>query len=295
MHRPALPHALLLLALPVVCPLGLVHADGQIHKDATSLRASLPNGVELSFALRDGHLLGLQSARVGGLDLKHPDTLVRPFIFTEWTEPPRVVEYLKFDNARFHDGSFHIEISLHASTGHDALRQWLVYRPSEQAALELWPTDQTSVRDLGQAAINTIQQTIAQHSATLELNARIDELRQKLRSAKADQRSELNQQLRELQQKATSLPGELRTSLAAADPDFATLLARQAAYEKLLAQLAVTHSRPHLDYYSFHHIRLPAEIATTAYQTARLAHAGDAAPVGKLTWVFTPVEVNIAG
>jgi hypothetical protein len=47
--------------------------------------------------------------------------------------------------------------------------------------------------------------------------------------------------------------------------------------------------RPHLDYYRFAHVRLPAEICgtNTPIATGRVA--------GKLTWVIEPVTLNVAG
>lgn len=283
-------------------PSGEINGTSLVKRDANALRVKLAGGTALTFALRGNRFLGLQTARVGDLDLTHDQTLLRPIIADDaWEQDrPWVVHRMTLRDVSVRDGVVSLKLALHASRAEQALKGVYLWAGDTGKALgpAITPELRKAQRLAGEARelLDAAAENLAQ---VKQARGDIRKAEQQLAERKKAGRrglGPLQNRIRRLKAKLPSLRESLYPRLAKADTDLQTALRQIETFHDLRNQRALEVGRIHRDYFGSAMFRLPSEVNRPG-PVGTLARAGgdDTFPAGELTWTFTPVKINVAG
>lgn len=280
-----------------------VDAATQIKQTVETLEITFENGTQLNFQLSEGDLLGLRSAKAEGLVLSHARTLLRPIVADDAYETNRpwvVYQFALQDVKVKKDGSVELWLDLSATRQQEVIRSLYLWKGRPALALGDKITPElaqakikadAAVGRLNQAAektqaLQSLRETIAEQQKKLEGNEELSNRERRL----------IERELTRLQGLIPKLREEAYPDLARSDRSLAEDWQALQQYRQMLKARALEVGEIHRDYFGSALFRLPSQTNTAAHLESLKQLAGDDTfEVGKLKWVFKPVEINIAG
>ncbi len=308
-------HSSVRLALGLLVATGLLgcsHSAAVAAPEAPSVSSSpeavtvsLPNNTSLRFAVRDGLLLGLQSASVDGVELTSDETVFRPVLAQEWKDihpgGRRIFSLMRFEQAKVQQGAVVLTARLLACPDEAAYREFYVYAADFAAARAEAGNEDSPLQALKQAHDRAQARLVEAVDQDPSLDKQKKRVQRYLGEA-AD--SKKSQGARDwARTRAERARGRLRSArrklfdvYAQKNDALRSHLDAVVAFEKALANRALEIGKIHRDHYRFAHTRLPADVARIEHLEAFIeAHGDRFTPAGTIRWVIQPDTRNIAG
>jgi hypothetical protein len=258
-----------------------------------ALRVTLDGDVQLTFAMHEGFLLGLRTARVGGVELSSDRTVVRPLLCQEYGRRG-IWPFLRLASVRSIPGGVRIDLELMGNASEALFREEFVFAADRRRALSEGMTPHLAeLQKQARTAEKALVQAVADDPEVARAAKQLADRQRRDRQAGRDQPSGRTRRAR------TRLDRARRTAWtqqANADPTLAELADRVTRFERALEVRALELGRIHRDYYAFAHLRLPSQTCRVDALRRRIdAHRQKLASAGRLSWILRPASRNIAG
>lgn len=295
------PHlTLLFLSLSgILCAQGIQH---RVEDDA--LHLDLGNGTELTFALHEGWMLGLQTASVHGLALSDPSTVQRPVIAQDHGETKRIAQVFRFGGVDVEGDRAVITLQAVATSNPEHLQQVFVMTGSPRLLEEEGMTPALEALRDAAAAAEVALEALARANpddAFSRAMREFDEARQRMDAIPPEQIDTHHEilaveNLNRRQRNFTRRMNAVLNGLEAQHPEIRGHRAAIQAWNTARMEAAANHQVIHRDYYKFPIWRQPNEVNTLEALRERAAEAGAAGePAGTVRWVIAPREEIVGG
>ncbi len=273
------------------------HAAPQIERTEDAIQVDLGNGATLSFAIHDGWLLGLQSARFGDEALTSPRTVQRPLVAQEYLQPG-IWPFMKLVSAEVVEDEVRLEVELFGGDSRELFMEEFIFTPDREAAMGEGMTPQLEqLKRKAEAAREMLDPLVAEHESVVSIRNDISRRRERLEAGPQMpfdiQRQE--NQIRRIEDRLQNQKRRLYPEHVETDQQRRALQDIE-AFEAALRERAEALSSIHRDYYAFAHLRLPSQTSRIDALVERIERHGEALrPGGTLVWTVRPETRRIAG
>lgn len=275
-----------------------LQGDPNYQKKDDILQVDLGDGVELSFALSGDWLLGLREASVADTPLTASETVLRPLIAQEYSNPG-IWPFMKLRGVERDGERILIHTDLYGGTAQEFFREEFVFaRDVEKAMGEKMTGELRALQERADAAREKLNPLVASDDS-------LDRIRHHLnreRERRKDIQPEMTWDVINNQVRTERFENRLRDAKRALYDDAVETSAHRQAlatierYEQAREAHIAGILSIHRDYYAFAHLQLPSETSQIVNLQERLSrHEGNLEKGGGLTWVLEREERNIAG
>lgn len=274
----------------------------RVEEDAVHL--DLGNGTELEFALHDGWILGLRTARAQGLALSAEDTVQRPVVAQDFGEERRIAQVFRFGGVEVDGDRAVLTLEAVATKDPEHLGTVFVMRGSPALLEEKGMTPElTALRGAAQQARAGLDAL-----ADANPNDRLTRARRELREAQeqmdavTDKERDTHveilavQNLQRRERNVHNLRNRILRELEADHPEIEAHRDSIRVWEAARDEAAVAFQVIHRDFYKFPIWRQPNEVNTVEALKERVAEAVEAGePAGTIRWVISPRTEVVGG